>query len=640
MTAGRLAAVAPAATTNTVLYSSDIADTTSAVVHVCERGGSAGTYRIGHKNYSQKLTLDANTYKFQKGNVVSKYQIEINPGLTVDDATPGLAITGEESNFTAKIADVVRTTTTTTYYVKVATTGEVGIDSASIAGTFQGGETLTAATSGLTATYRGQSATGFQIEIADFAQSATQLKVSNAANFNANDYIVMDADNASAEIMTVTGATFYAGTAGGGTLTITRGSLGTTDVAHTAGQFITAYTPSGTTTTINEGAPFAAGDTTLTVTSGAAILSGSYIVVGNEVMLATAVNGNDVTVTRGQWGTTDVQHADGVTVTPLGVAGSSAANWFDGTGETLTGGTSNATVNTQGSPTIDVIFTPKFIWSATSGQEEVPSPTFSLNVDQTYKFDLADSSNTGLPLRFSDVTEGVNATPTPGVEFTTGVTKVGTPGSAGCHITIDITSTTPDPIFYYADGTTGYSASIDINPDPTFTQIYIYDVVGTPETGNTFLVGTAAQTIGTPTPGAFGYVTDWDSTGGVLSVFVDNDSPAFFAGTDTFPDTPPTQGATRTIATVSSVTGATDLSNEDYVWYDAAIAANATNEHKGLVVGPGSHLIVYASSADMSFQVNGFVNTVSDFSIVDYVPPAAGIAGGAGAGGGGGAPNP
>ena len=71
---------------------------------------------------------------------------------------------------------------------------------------------------------------------------------------------------------------------------------------------------------------------------------------------------------------------------------------------------------------------------------------------------------------------------------------------------------------------------------------------------------------------------------------------------------------------------------------DAAIAANATNEHKGLVVGPGSHLIVYASSADMSFQVNGFVNTVSDFEIVDYVAPA-GVTGGA-EGGGGGTPPP
>ena len=39
----------------------------------------------------------------------------------------------------------------------------------------------------------------------------------------------------------------------------------------------------------------------------------------------------------------------------------------------------------------------------------------------------------------------------------------------------------------------------------------------------------------------------------------------------------------------------------------------------------------------MTAQVNGFVNTVSDYNIVDYVPPAGGIGGGA-PGGGGAAP--
>ena len=110
-----------------------------------------------------------------------------------------------------------------------------------------------------------------------------------------------------------------------------------------------------------------------------------------------------------------------------------------------------------------------------------------------------------------------------------------------------------------------------------------------------------------------------------MNVFVDHDSPAAFTGSDTFPDTPPVQGITRSIATVSSVTAATDVETGDYLYYDSAIGANATVEHKGLVIGPGSHLIVYASSADMSAQVNGFVNNVSDYTIVDYVPPAGGI---------------
>ncbi len=635
MTAGRLAAVAPSATTNTVLYSSDINDTTSGVVHICNRGGSAGTYRLAHKDYTQELTLDANTYKFQKGNVVTKYKLALTPGLTVGDATPGLEISGAQSNFTAKLADVVKTTTTTTYSVKVATTSNIGVDSAQNAGTFQGGETITGSVSGLTATFRGTSTTGLNIEMANMGTGVTSVPVTSATNINANDYLFLSDGTASAEVVTVTNAAFNSGTTGPGVLTITRGTFGTTPAAHTPGQYVTAYTPSGTTTTINEGGTFASGDTTLTVTNGAAILSGSYIVIGNEILQATNVSGNDVTVVRGQMGTTAANHNDGVTVTPLTAAGSAGFYIFV-TGETLTGGTSNATTVVQDTITVDKTFTAGFIWSVTSGQEVVPETTFSLNIDQTYRFDISDSTNTGLPFRFSDVNEGTNATPTPGTEFTTGVTKVGTAGSGGtAYIEIAISATTPDPIFYYADGQAGYSGSIDVNADPTFSEVFIYDVVGTPITGNTFTVGTASQTVGVVTAGAFGYVTSWDTTTSKLKVFVDNDSPAAFASSDTFPDTPPGQGPTRAVATVSSVTAATDVETGDYLYYDTAIGANATAEHKGLIIGPGSHLIVYASSADMSAQVNGFVNTVSDYSIVDYVPPAGGIGGG---GGGGAAP--
>ena len=270
------------------------------------------------------------------------------------------------------------------------------------------------------------------------------------------------------------------------------------------------------------------------------------------------------------------------------------------------------------------------MWSATSGQEIVQT-AFSLDVDRTYEFDLSDATNTGLPFRFSDVSEGTNATPTPGTEYTTGVTKVGTPGSAGCTITIDVSTTTPNPLYYYADGTAGYSGSISVESDPTFTEIYVYDVVGTPVTGNTFLVGTAAQTVGTVTTGAFGYVTAWDSTGGVLKVFVDNDSPAYFAASDTFPDTPPSQGATRVVATVSSVTQPTDLELEDYLVYRTLVGANGYLDLKGVVLGPGSHVIVWAASNQVSAQCYGFVNQVNDYTIVDYIPPAAGIAGGGGA---------
>ena len=66
MAAGRLAALSPGATTASVLYSTNVDTTASTVLHVAERGNSAAIYRVGHKDYTQVLTLDANTYKFER----------------------------------------------------------------------------------------------------------------------------------------------------------------------------------------------------------------------------------------------------------------------------------------------------------------------------------------------------------------------------------------------------------------------------------------------------------------------------------------------------------------------------------------------------------------------------------------------
>ena len=71
-----------------------------------------------------------------------------------------------------------------------------------------------------------------------------------------------------------------------------------------------------------------------------------------------------------------------------------------------------------------------FAWGTVAGRELDPSG-FSMDVDRTYLFDQSDSTNTGLPLRFSDIQEGTGATPSAGTEYTTGVTKTGTARSNG-----------------------------------------------------------------------------------------------------------------------------------------------------------------------------------------------------------------
>ena len=631
MTAGRLAAAAPAATTASVLYSTDSEHTASSVLSVAERGNSAATYRVGHKDYTQKLTMDANTYKFRRGNPISTYKMEINPGISRQDATPGLLIGSTDLAKSAYVLDTVVETATITNYVKVKKCTSLQIDTNSVTGTFQGGETLTGGTSGLTATFRGLG-TSLNIEVADIASGDTSLKFVDGLALNGNPGYFVLSDGITGynpEIILAGAATFYSGTTGGANVAVTRAQFGTTAAAHPSGQLASIYTDSGTTTTINEGGQFAAGDTTLTVTDGTTIVTGTHIRVGNEIMLATGVTGNDVTVTRGVWGTTDAAHNDGSTVTPMVQGSQALVQWFD-TSETLTGGTTNATATTQFTATSSAVYTTQFTWGTVAGREIVPSQ-FTMDVDRTYLFDQSDSSNTGLPLRFSDTQEGTGATPTAGTEYTTGVTKAGTAGTDG---TIEIIPTvnTPDPLYYYAEGTasaapdTQYSSGIDIVTDPQFTEIYLYDVDGTWVTGDTFTIGTATQTVGTVTGGKYGWVSAW--SGSDLYVTLGTGSAAF-AGSDVFVDTPRGQGADRANATVSSVTAATDLETKDYIYYDVAISANTTNEHTGLVVGPNSHLIVYASSANLSFQVNGFANTVSDWEAEQYNQTTGSAGGGA-----------
>ena len=631
MTAGILAALSPAATTASVLYSTDSEHTASSVLSVAERGNSAATYRVGHKDYTQKLTMDANTYKFRRGNPISTYKMEINPGISRQDATPGLLIGSADLAKSAYVLDTVVETATITNYVKVKKCTSLQIDTNSVTGTFQGGETLTGGTSGLTATFRGIG-TSLNIEVADIASGDTSLKFVDGLALQGNPGYFVLSDGITgynAEIILAGAATFYSGTTGGANVAVTRAQFGTTAAAHQSGQLVAIYTDSGTTTTINECGQFAAGDTTLTVTDGTTIVTGTHIRVGNEIMLATGVTGNDVTVTRGVWGTTDAAHNDGSTVTPMVQGSQALVEWFD-TSETLTGGTTNATATTQFTATSSAVYTTQFTWGTVAGRETVPSQ-FSMDVDRTYLFDQSDSSNTGLPLRFSDTQEGTGATPTAGTEYTTGVTKAGTAGTDG---TIEIIPTvnTPDPLYYYAEGTasaapdTQYSSGIDIVTDPQFTEIYLYDVDGTWVTGDTFTIGTATQTVGTVTGGKYGWVSAW--SGSDLYVTLGTGSAAF-AGSDVFVDTPRGQGADRANATVSSVTAATDLETKDYIYYDVAISANTTNEHKGLVVGPNSHLIVYASSANLSFQVNGFANTVSDWEAEQYNQTTGSAGGGA-----------
>ena len=345
------------------------------------------------------------------------------------------------------------------------------------------------------------------------------------------------------------------------TLTVTRGVYGTTASPIPGGQYAKSFIDSATTSTINEGATFTAADVTLTLTDATGFLEGSYIRIGNEIMSVTTVAGNDLTIVRGQYGTSAVDHNDGSAVTQMTDAGDYYLNFFTES-EGLQGGTSNATISsnvTQGSASITNQDRFTIAEGSIGGVYEYITLA-NHNNERTYRYDQSDSSNTGHPFRLSEQADGTQTLT--GAEYTTGVTKVGTAGQAGAYLDITITSGTPLSLYSYAepavantaDANANYGFQIGTTLTPDYEEIYIYDVAGEPwAAAQAFEIGGTTYTVqaGGVTVGKYGYVHEWDSAQNELKISLGVGSPAFAVG-DQLYDTPTLVDANRTMAEVVS----------------------------------------------------------------------------------------
>lgn len=83
--------------------------------------------------------------------------------------------------------------------------------------------------------------------------------------------------------------------------------------------------------------------------------------------------------------------------------------------------------------------------------------TISLSKGITYRFDQSDSTNSNHPLRLSTTSNGTHAG---GSAFTTGVTAVGTPGSAGAYLEVTLEQDAPATLYYYCTNHSGMGGTV------------------------------------------------------------------------------------------------------------------------------------------------------------------------------------
>ena len=313
-------------------------------------------------------------------------------------------------------------------------------------------------------------------------------------------------------------------------------------------------------------------------------------------------------------------------------AGDSVSSSGSATGTISTGGI-GAAVN-------------EFTFTESGGTEDLYLGTvLTVFSDRVYRFNVADSSLSGLDFSLSTVVngewgpDGTAGNSDDGTEYTTGRTTNGTAGSSGAYIQYDLTANSSLPAtLYYYEGTTGTAANsnyggtdrlIATSSSYSYDSIFVYNVVGSWQNSvDTFAYNGVTYTVTGQTAGAYGFVRDYSSTNLYIIKGVGS---ADFTTSDTFLDVPAINTGTRTAVTVSSITTATTaVETKHYLRKDNSLAQDTTEEIKSLVIGPGQRLIVECAAAEASFALIGFEDASSEFTLRTYGQAASG---GSGSGG-------
>ena len=246
----------------------------------------------------------------------------------------------------------------------------------------------------------------------------------------------------------------------------------------------------------------------------------------------------------------------------------------------------------------------------------IESPIIEIKGNDTskpyhYKFDQADASNSGHPLRFYN-----NASKT--TAFTTGVTTNGTPGQAGAYTMIAVDSDTPN-ILYYQCSSHANMGNHTFSTSPTVNTGIFLKLPATDGTADQVLKTNGSGTL------SFGSSVTFPTIGSISPSVIENTQTAVtITGTNfqSIPTVDAINASTGAITTADSVafTNATTIVATFTLSVDVTYYLRAEN-NDGLAVRSTNALLT-VSDAPAWTTAAGSLGTVSAAGSVNFTVAA------------------
>ena len=246
----------------------------------------------------------------------------------------------------------------------------------------------------------------------------------------------------------------------------------------------------------------------------------------------------------------------------------------------------------------------------------IESPIIEIKGNDTskpyhYKFDQADASNSGHPLRFYN-----NASKT--TAFTTGVTTNGTPGQAGAYTMIAVDSDTPN-ILYYQCSSHANMGNHTFSTSPTVNTGIFLKLPATDGTADQVLKTNGSGTL------SFGSSVTFPTIGSISPTVIENSQTAVtITGTNfqSIPTVDAINASTGAITTADSVafTNATTIVATFTLSVDGTYYLRAEN-NDGLAVRSTNALLT-VSDAPAWTTAAGSLGTVAATGSVNFTVAA------------------